>query len=163
MKSMKEQKIMVKAPIKALATKKGATTDRRSIPIVTKGIILRTNNKSNMTLVDMTIVSGKNTAFNVKIMKYMVVTRTMAIALRLTRGTATVAGKVPATAMKAMGKMKIITARNSMEKKTIAAGQATVKMIAEAKLMMTEMSIEKMNTKYQTTQIKISLKLIFSG
>jgi len=59
------------------------------------------------------------------------------------------AGKAPATAMKAMGKMKItaLTARNSMESKTSAAGQATVQTTAETRLMMTEMSTEKMNTK----------------
>jgi len=49
-----------------------------SIPITTKGIILRTSNKPSMTLLDMMMALGKNTTFNVKI---MVVTRTMVITL----------------------------------------------------------------------------------
>jgi len=72
---MKEQKIMVEALIVAPAVKKEATTDRMSIPIITKGIILRT---SNITLLDMMMTLGKDTIFNVKI---MVVTRTMVITL----------------------------------------------------------------------------------
>ena len=59
----------------APAVKKEATTDRMSIPIITKGIILRT---SNITLLDMMMTLGKDTIFNVKI---MVVTRTMVITL----------------------------------------------------------------------------------
>jgi len=75
---MKEQRIIVEALIVAPALKKGATIDRMSIPITTKGIIPRTSNKSSMTLLDMVMALGKNTIFNVKI---MVVTRTMVITL----------------------------------------------------------------------------------